>query len=345
MSKYWWKILSALLILSSLIFGLRAPLAPGVPKVSPDRINYGVSQITITGYNTHFTESPDDVKVWLTNGKATFCPYEMAIVDNTTLRATFSVTEKIADSFFDLYVNTPYDGTMYLPSALMQSGLEVSLNPDDVEVCVQNIAPNPGRFNFPNQPILNETIRNIFYHVPTWFAMLFIMFISLIFSVMNLNTGKFKYDRAAESAAHVGLLFAFIGLGTGSVWAKFTWGAWWVSDPRLDGAAIAVLIYLAYFILKSSINDKEKAARLGGVYNIFAFMMMIVFVMVLPRMNDSLHPGVGGNPAFSQYDLDDNMRMVFYPAVLGWIGMSVWIFQIKNRLEKLKFKQLMNEEI
>lgn len=345
MSKYWWKILSALLVLATLIFGLRAPLAPGVPKVSPDKINNGVTSVTITGYNTHFTKDKTEVKVWLTNGEATFCPYELAVVDDTHLRATFSITEKIAESFFDLYVNTPSDGTMYLPSAFLQSKLEVTTRPDVTENCAINLAADPGSFDYPNQPILNETIRNIFYHVPSWFAMLFVMGISLVFSIMNLGSGKTRYDIAAESAAHVGLLFAFIGLATGSIWARFTWGAWWVSDPRLNGAAVAVLIYLAYFILKSSVNDKEKAARLGAVYNIFAFMMMIVFVMVLPRMTDSLHPGVGGNPAFNQYDLDDNMRMIFYPAVIGWIGMAVWIFQIKYRTGKLKFKQLMHEEI
>jgi heme exporter protein C len=139
-------------------------------------------------------------------------------------------------------------------------------------------------------------------------------------------------------------LFSAIGLATGSIWARFTWGAWWVSDPRLNGAALGVLVYLAYFVLKSSVNDKEKSARLGAVYNIFAFAMMMLFIMVLPRMTDSLHPGVGGNPAFSQYDLDDNMRMVFYPAVIGWIGMSLWIFDIRNRMARLIYKQIMHDE-
>lgn len=344
MSDYWWKIPSAFLVLATLIFGLRTPLAPGVPEVSPDQLNNGVTGVTITGYNTHFEEAKEDLKVWVVNGDATFCPYELAVVDDTHLRATFSITGKIENSFFDLYVNNPVDGTLFLPNAFLQNGLEVSLTPDKTKDCVGELAADPGRFDFPNQPILYETIRNIYYHVPSWFAMLFVMSISLIFSIMNLSTGKFKYDMAAAAAAHVGLLFAFIGLGTGSLWARFTWGAWWVSDPRLNGAAMAVLIYLAYFILKSSVNDKEKAARLGGVYNIFAYVMMIVFVMVLPRMMDSLHPGAGGNPAFSKYDLDNNMRMIFYPAVAGWIGVAVWIFQIKYRIARLNFKQEMDYE-
>jgi len=174
--------------------------------------------------------------------------------------------------------------------------------------------------------------------------MIFVMLLSLIYSIRYLNSSNLNFDLKAETAAHVGLLFAFIGLGTGSIWARFTWGAWWVSDPRLNGAALGVLVYLAYFVLKSSINDKEKSARLAAVYNIFAFVMMILFIIVLPRMTDSLHPGVGGNPAFSQYDLDDNLRMVFYPAVLGWIGMAVWIFQLRFRITRLQLKKILLNE-
>src|SRR5690606_18522363 len=135
MSKLWWKILSALLVLITLVFGLRAPLAPGVPMVSPDKMNNGVTSVTITGYNTHSTENPDKVVVWLTNGDAVFCPYDPAVVDDPQLRATLSNTAKIADSFFDLCVNTPKDGTMYLPSAFLQNKLEVSLQPDRTENC------------------------------------------------------------------------------------------------------------------------------------------------------------------------------------------------------------------
>jgi heme exporter protein C len=56
-----------------------------------------------------------------------------------------------------------------------------------------------------------------------------------------------------------------------------------------------------------------------------------------------LHPGNGGNPGFNKYDLDSNMRMVFYPAVLGWILLVVWIFTLRVRLEKIKRKTLIDE--
>ena len=345
MANSWWKILSAVVVLTTLILGLHTPLAPGVARVSPDQLNYGVTSVKIQGYNTHFEEGKESIQVWLTNGEAIFCPYELVVVDETNLRATFGIDEAISEAFFDLHVHNEVDGKLYFSSAFLQKGMEVSLEPDTTENCLKPlVASTTAPFDFPNQPILNETIRNLLVHVPAWFAMIFIMFVSLIYSLKYLRSGDPLHDIAAGNAAHVGLLFAAIGLATGSIWARFAWGAWWVSDPRLNGAALGVLVYLAYFVLKTSINDQEKSARLGAVYNIFAFSMMILFVMVLPRMTDSLHPGVGGNPAFSQYDLDDNLRLVFYPAVLGWIGMSGWIWNIRSRMAALHYKQIMRDE-
>lgn len=104
-----------------------------------------------------------------------------------------------------------------------------------------------------------------------------------------------------------------------------------------------MLIYLAYFILRGSIDEEQKRARIAAVYNIFAYVMLIVFLMILPRMSDSLHPGNGGNPGFNAYDLDSNMRLVFYPAVIGWILMIVWIFTLRVRYEKAKRQFYLND--
>ena len=121
--------------------------------------------------------------------------------------------------------------------------------------------------------------------------------------------------------------------------AKYTWGTWWTfQDPKLNGVAIAILIYLSYFILRNSIVDELKRARISAVYNVFAFVMMIVFIMILPRLTDSLHPGNGGNPAFGKYDLDNNMRTVFYPAIIGWILLSCWMFDVKKRIALLNLQ-------
>jgi heme exporter protein C len=191
----------------------------------------------------------------------------------------------------------------------------------------------------PRLDILNETIRNVYYHVPIWFTMLFLMAVSFVQSILALSNNNLSNDSKAYNSAMVGFFFSLPGLATGSVWAKYTWGTWWTfQDPKLNGVAISILIYLAYFILRFSVEDEMKRARISAVYNIFAFVMMNVFIMVLPRLTDSLHPGNGGNPAFGKYDLDNNMRMVFYPAVIGWVLFGCWLLELKNRVSVVKNK-------
>ncbi len=195
----------------------------------------------------------------------------------------------------------------------------------------------------PRLAILNETIRNLYYHVTMWFAMMILMTASLVYSVRHLVTSDLVFDQKARVAAGIGILMGLLGIATGSVWAKFTWGAFWVNDPKLNGAAITLLIYLAYVILRNSLDEEQKRARLAAVYNIFAYVLLMVFLMILPRMTDSLHPGNGGNPAFSSYDLDNTMRLIFYPAIIGWTLIGVWMGQLRMRMENLE-KKLYEEE-
>ncbi len=187
----------------------------------------------------------------------------------------------------------------------------------------------------PRLPILHETIRNLFFHVTMWFSMIFLLIVSLINGIRYLRKSDIHFDIVAEESARVGILFGILGLITGSIWAKNTWGAWWVNDAKLNGAAATMLVYFAYVLLRGSMDDEHKRARISAVYSIFAFTLMLVFIMILPRMTDSLHPGNGGNPGFGAYDLDNKMRLVFYPAVIGWILVSAWILNIRVRIKKL----------
>ena len=187
----------------------------------------------------------------------------------------------------------------------------------------------------PARAMLNETIRNLYFHVPMWFGMIALFTIGVIQSVRFLNTTNAIYDLKAHSYMFVGLIMGILGLLTGMVWAKYTWGNWWAPDPKLYGSAITLLMYFSYFVLKSSTSDKRLGAKFAAVYSIIAYVMHLVLIMVIPRIVDSLHPGNGGNPAFSNYDLDSQMRMVFYPAVIGWILLGVWIAQIHLRIQKL----------
>lgn len=190
----------------------------------------------------------------------------------------------------------------------------------------------------PNLPILENSIRNLFFHVPMWFTMIALLLFSFIKSIQTLsnkNSVSLRFDAEAAIFANTAMLFGVAGLLTGMVWAKNTWGAYWTPDPKLNAAAVAMLLYAAYFVLRSSIVDEEKRARISAVFNIFCFPIFVVLVFILPRLTDSLHPGNGGNPGFNSYDLDSRLRMVFYPAVLGWVFIGFWIADIGKRMKKL----------
>jgi heme exporter protein C len=189
----------------------------------------------------------------------------------------------------------------------------------------------------PRMEIVNETIRNLYFHVPMWFVMIVLFTCAFVYSIKYLRSGNIKHDIYAVQFTNTGIVFSILGMLTGMVWAQYTWGAAWSNDPKQLGTALSMLIYFAYLILRGGIKDEEKKAKISAVYNVFAFAMIIPLIYVLPRMVDSLHPGNGGNPAFDKYDLDNTMRMVFYPACIGWILLGVWIASLQIRTAILKY--------
>jgi heme exporter protein C len=191
----------------------------------------------------------------------------------------------------------------------------------------------------PRLDILNETIRNLYYHVPMWFGMIVLFAVAFGYSVLYLRSGDLRHDLYAVSFTNTGIFFSVLGMLTGMEWAQYTWGAAWSNDPKQLCTAILMLIYFAYSILRSGLRDEEKRAKIGAVYNVFAFAMVVPLIFVIPRMVDSLHPGNGGNPAFAKYDLDSNMRMVFWPANVGWILLGGWIATLQTRLALVKYKR------
>jgi heme exporter protein C len=191
----------------------------------------------------------------------------------------------------------------------------------------------------PVKPILNETIRNLYFHVAMWFVMMILFIVSVVHSIRYLRNNKPIHDIYAVEYARSGIVFGILGLLTGSVWAKYTWGDFWSNDPKQLGAAIALLIYLAYFVLRNSLTDMDKSARISAVYNVFAFAMLFPTIWIIPRLVESLHPGGMGNPAFNTKDIDSRMRLIFYfGAIPGWTLLGVWISSIRIRLQKLSIK-------
>jgi len=191
----------------------------------------------------------------------------------------------------------------------------------------------------PRLDIVNETIRNLYFHVPMWFGMILLFFISCVYAIRYLNSGDLKEDMYSSEFIHVGILYSIMGMLTGMEWAQYTWGAAWSNDPKQLGTALVMLIYLSFLVLRGGIRDEEKRARISAVYNVFAFALMIPLLWVLPRMVDSLHPGNGGNPGFGAYDLDNSMRLVFYPAVIGWFLLGLWITTLRIRIRLIRSRE------
>jgi heme exporter protein C len=199
---------------------------------------------------------------------------------------------------------------------------------------------------------LQETIRNLYYHVCMWFGMMILFTVSVVYSVRHLRTLDLKYDIYARAFADVGLLLGLLGYTTGAIWAAYTWAdpntpayasfGSIAREPKLIGAAMAILVYFAYFILRNSIPDIDKRARVSAVYNVFAYAMLFPSIWIVPRLLPSLHPGQEGNPALNFNDIDARMRMVFYPAVIGWTLLGVWIATLKVRLTILREKKWMH---
>jgi heme exporter protein C len=197
----------------------------------------------------------------------------------------------------------------------------------------------------PSLPIINETIRNLYFHVAMWFGMMILFIVSVIYSIKYLRTNNHVFDIYAVEYAKGGIVFGCLGVLTGSIWARFTWGAFWSNDPKQLGATIALLIYFAYLVLRNSMTDMDKRARIGAVYNIFAFAMLFPTIWIIPRMVESLHPGGMGNPALDSNDIDKRMRIVFWPgAVPGWTLLGVWITTLRIRLQLLAEKRQTSSE-
>ena len=192
----------------------------------------------------------------------------------------------------------------------------------------------------PDLDMIHQSIRNLFFHVVMWFSMMVMFIISIVSSIRYLSTFDMKFDRLAAHSVNVGLLFGMMGIVTGMEWANFTWGTPWTNDPQLNGAAVTILAYFAYLVLRSSLDEDHKRARIASVYNIFAFVLLIVFIGILPRIaNNSLHQAAGGN-ASTMATLDNSLRIVFYPAIIGWILIGCWIIQIRLRLADIHHRLL-----
>ncbi len=348
MNGLWWKALGVLILVYVLTAGMLFPLKPGISLVEPKSAKAG-QEITLRaeGYNSFYRKAEGNIRAWLKiDNDHALAATQVRVKSDRHLEATFQLPavlptdQKVQE--LTLILDSPVDGTSLFPSAVFVTQDSVNQKLGEKfwqNAPLENLHQREG-ITFPFRNILYETIRNTYFHVALWLAMVILFIGALVFSIRYLRGYAPDYDRKALALTRVGTFYGILGLITGAIWAKNTWGAYWSWDVKQNMTAVALLIYFAYFVLRNAFEDQEKKARLAAVYNIFAFVALIPLIYVIPRMTDSLHPGAGGNPAFGSQDLDNTMRLIFYPAVIGWALLGLWMAQLSYRADRLHAKLL-----
>lgn len=146
-------------------------------------------------------------------------------------------------------------------------------------------------------------VQKLFYfHIASGWAGLLAFCFATTSAVFFLAKNNIRWDAWSVSAIEIGLLFSSIATGSGMIWAKPIWGVWWTWDARLTTMAIMVLLYAAYFILRSGIDDKQKRRRIAAVYAIISFISVpLTFFSI--RAYRGIHPlmiGVEGGSFLSE---------------------------------------------
>lgn len=190
----------------------------------------------------------------------------------------------------------------------------------------------------PNIPALGDKARVLYFHVPmSWIAVV-AFFMSMWYSIRYLKTRDLDFDIKSYSSAQLGFLFCILATATGSLWAKFNWGSFWNWDPRQTSIFILLMIYGAYFALRSAIDSDERRARLSAVYSILAAVTVPFFVFIMPRIVESLHPDPIINSQ-GKINMDTTMFIIFLTSLVGFTMLFLWVLNLKIRIERLQFER------
>ena len=187
----------------------------------------------------------------------------------------------------------------------------------------------------PLVPVLRETTRVLYFHIPSAWVTVLALGWSMVNSVLYLLRRDLRNDDHAASAAELGLVFCIVATVTGSIWAKSMWGSWWNWDPRETSIFFVLLIYAAYLALRGSIEGDEKRARLSAIYSILAFVAVPPLIFVVPRIYSTLHPDPIINGS-GKIDMDPMIRWCFFSMLLGFTFLFSWLQSLRVRVFRLE---------
>ena len=192
-------------------------------------------------------------------------------------------------------------------------------------------------FYAPLERVMGQVQRVFYFHVAAgWVGMLGFL-VAAIAGGVYLVKGKLKWDIVSLSAVEIGMVFAFINVVTGSIWARPIWNTWWTWDPRLTTATIMLLIYAAYLLLRQGIEDPERRARFGAVYAIVGFLS-VPLTFFSARLFRTIHPVVIGTNqpgAEGTFDMTPLMTQTFMFSLLTFTFIFVVLLWHRVRLGRL----------
>jgi heme exporter protein C len=175
--------------------------------------------------------------------------------------------------------------------------------------------------------------QKIFYfHVPVAITSFVVFFFVAYFSVRFLMTKDKAFDTKARLAMEVTLLFIVLTMITGDIWTRVEWGTWWVWEPRLTTYFIMMLLVIAYFVLRSSIEDEERRATYAAVFGIVAFIDAPISFAITRIVPSAAHPvviRVGGG-------LDVYQSVAFTLGIIGMLCLGFAIYQLRSREEGVR---------
>ena len=145
--------------------------------------------------------------------------------------------------------------------------------------------------------VLDSSFKIFYFHLPIAMVAYLAFTVVFIASIIQLKRSSSKWDITAHSAAEVGVVFSFLVLVTGSIWAKATWGWYWIWEPRLTTSLALFLVYLAYLMLRQALEEPEKRARLASVFGIVGFISVPLSFFSI-RLWRSAHPLMFGGSSY-----------------------------------------------
>ncbi len=145
----------------------------------------------------------------------------------------------------------------------------------------------------PTEMTMGNVHRLLYFHVGTAWAAALTFFVALVCGFLYLRSRNEKWDIISLSSVEIGLVLFTMTIAAGSIWGYPVWGTWWIWSPRLIGVTVTWLVYVAYFMLRSAIPNREQQARFAAVYVMLAFVTVIVTYLSVRFLRD-IHPIVVG---------------------------------------------------